>query len=372
MLPKPYKNPQEVESYRPITLLSCLSKLLEQIIKHRLILFAETHHLFPKNQAGFRKGRCTTDNLLHLTEDVSTNLYHSRKTALVVFDIKQAFDSVWHHSLWFKLKKMGILDYLWQWCKAFLSGRKSLIDLNSFTSETFELHRGTPQGSPLSPLLYILYTSDSLTLIPNHTISNLFADDTALWSSFHRTQGLQIRLQGSIDAFSCWCRLWKLELQGEKTKLIRFTNHPRKKYPPLLLYINYSQIKETDSVKYLAVTFDKSLNFNKRADDICKKTNTRLDLTRYLSKNVDSTGERALLLVYNSLIRSVISYASPIFMIGGKSFWDKMQIIQNKGLRLALHVPPYTSSNYIHQQLNQTAILTYCEHQTNKYLNQAI
>ena len=253
LLPKPEKNPHEVQSYRPITLLSCLGKLIERIIKHRLTLFAESHNLLLNNQAGFRKGRCTNDNLLHLTHDVSSNLHQSRKVALVVFDIKQAFDSVWHNGLLFKLKQMRTPDYLWQWCKQFLNGRTSLIELNSSISDTFELRRGNPQGSPLSPLLYILYTSDSLLSIPNHTISNLFADDTVLclWSSAPTTRRLQIRLQESIDAFSSWCHMWKLELQGERTKLIRFTNHSRKKYPPLDLFVNNSEVKETDFLKYL-------------------------------------------------------------------------------------------------------------------------
>ena len=322
LLPKPNKNPHVVQSYCPITLLSCLGKLIERIIKHRITLFAEFHHLLPNSQAGFRKGRCTNENLLHLTHDVSSNLHQSRKVVLVVFDIKQAFDSVWYNGLLFKLKQMRTPDYLWQWCKQFLNGRTSLIELNSSISHTFELRRGTPQGSLLSPLLYILYTNDSLLSNSNHTICNLFAEDTALWSSAPTTRGLQIRLQESIDAFSSWCHMWKVELQGEKTKLIRFTNHPRKKYPPLRLFLNNSEVKETDFLKYLGVTFDKSLTLNKHANDIRMKASTRLGLLRYLSKNVDHDGERALLLVYNSLIRSVLSYAAPVLMIANMSYWE--------------------------------------------------
>ena len=176
LLPKPDKNPHEIQFYRPITVLSCLGKLIERIIKHRLTLFAESHHLLPN----------TNENLLHLTHDVCSNLHQSRKVALVDFDIKQAFDSVWHNGLLFKLKQMRIPDYLWQWCKQFLNGRNSLIELNASISDTFELRRGTPQCSPWSPLLYILYTSDSLLSIPNHTISNLFADDTRIANSSTR------------------------------------------------------------------------------------------------------------------------------------------------------------------------------------------
>ena len=157
-----------------------------------------------------------------------------------------------------------------------------------------------------------------------------------------------------------------------KDKTDQIHQSPQEKYPPLLLFINKSQIEETDSLKYLGVTFDKSLTLNKHADEIRKKTNARLGLMRYLSRNVDKDGDQALFLVYNSLIRAVISYASPIFMIANTSYWDKIQIIQNKCICLALRIPPYTSSSYIHQKSNQTRIFTYCEQQTNNFPNRAI
>ncbi|CAF1690555.1 unnamed protein product [Adineta ricciae] len=89
---------------------------------------------------------------------------------------------------------------------------------------------GTPQGSPLSPLLYIMYTADSMNGIPTHTEHGLFADDTALWTSGHTLTSLRSRLQKSIDAFESWCKSWKLKLQPTKTELIHFSLHPRKKY----------------------------------------------------------------------------------------------------------------------------------------------
>ncbi|CAF4401221.1 unnamed protein product, partial [Rotaria sp. Silwood2] len=104
------------------------------------------------------------------------------------------------------------------------------IEIENILSRPFNLNSGTPQGSPLSPLLYIIYTADSMNGIPEHTEHGLFADDTALWTSSNTTTSLSSRLQQSIDAFQSWCKSWKLKLQPTKTELVHFTVHPRKKH----------------------------------------------------------------------------------------------------------------------------------------------
>ncbi|CAF3890019.1 unnamed protein product, partial [Rotaria sp. Silwood1] len=97
--------------------------------------------------------------------------------AVILFDIKAAFDSVWHDGLIYKLNELRLPQYVMNYLS------------------------GTPQGSPLSPLLYIIYTADSMNAIPDHTEHGLFADDTALWTSSNTTTSLNSRLQQSIDAF---------------------------------------------------------------------------------------------------------------------------------------------------------------------------
>ncbi|CAF1229256.1 unnamed protein product [Didymodactylos carnosus] len=203
LIQKPDKDPNDPTTYRPIS----LDKLMERLVEQMLNEFAEQHHLLPNYQAGFRQQRSTTDNLLHLKHDVDVNLYKNKQTALIVFDNKRAFDSVWFNGLLHKLKKMNVPEYLWIWICQFLSDRKALIEYKYTISTTFTMRRGTPQGSPLLPLLYILFTSDSLFTIPSHSNSNLFADDTALWSSANTTKSLSIRLQESVDEFVKWCRL---------------------------------------------------------------------------------------------------------------------------------------------------------------------
>ncbi|CAF0955956.1 unnamed protein product, partial [Didymodactylos carnosus] len=316
LIQKPDKDPNDPTTYRLISLLSCLGKLMERVVKQRLNDFAEQHHLLPNYQAGFRQQRSTTDNLLHLKHDVDVNLYKNRQTALIVFDIKQAFNSVWFNGL--------------------------------------------------------LY-SDSLSTILSRSNSNLFADDTALWSSVNTTKSLSIRLQESVDEFVKWCRLWKLEIQANKTKMIHFTKHPRRRLKvPISIIINGQQIQQHDTVKYLEIVFDRQMRFNKQIDEIKRKASTRLGVLRYLAKNSADNSERALLTVCKNIVRLVLSYASPIFWNVDQNYWEKLQIIQNKGLRHALRVPFYTSGTYVHQQLQQETIFDYCKRQPTNYLNKRI
>jgi len=232
LLLKPKKNKQHPSSYRPISLLSCLGKLLEKIIKQRLMLEVESRHILPEHQAGFRSKKSTIYNIVRLERYANAQLHHPkgrRHSAVIFFDIKAAFDSVWHDGLIYKLHDLRLPQYLTNYLISFLHNRNATIEIENVLSRSFDLDSGTPQGSPLSPLLYIIYTADSMNGIPQHTEHGLFADDTALWTSSNKISSLSSRLQQSIDAFESWCKSWKLKLQPSKTEMIHFNTHPRKK-----------------------------------------------------------------------------------------------------------------------------------------------
>ena len=208
LLLKPKKDKQHPSSYRPISLLSCMEKLLEKIIKQSLLKELKRRKILPEHQAGFRPDKSPIYNIVRLERFAKSKLIRRRHAAVSLFDIKAAFDSVWHDGLIYKLHDLRLPQYLVNYLIYFLNNRTAAIELENILSHPFNLDSGTPQGSPLSPLLYIIYTSDLMNGIPMHTQHGLFADDTALWTSSNTTSSLKTRIQQSIDEFQKWCTTW--------------------------------------------------------------------------------------------------------------------------------------------------------------------
>ena len=276
-----------------------------------------------------------------------------RHSAAVLFDIKAAFDSVWHDGLIYKLNDFRLPPYIIKYLISFLQNRIATIDIENILSRPFHLKSGTPQGSPLSPLLYIIYTADSMNGISTHTEHELFADDTALWTSANTITYLTSRSQQSVDAFESWCKSWKLKLQLTKTELIHFSIHPRKKYEhPVEIKVENTIIKPQDYIRYLGVTIDKRLEWQNHLDHIELKISPRIGLLRYLSRTAYEPNNKTIINIFKSLVRTIIIYDFPVLLTADQNVGKRLQIIQNKAIRAALGLPIYTSVEYIHKISN--------------------
>ena len=162
MLHKAVKPEDLVRSYRPLSLTSCLGKLLEKAVADNLSNWAESNKKFNKQQNGFRKNRSTNDNLFKLLETVKLGFCKGHTTTGIFLDVEKAFDQVWFDGLLYKLTLMGLNRKLIRWISNFLYQRKLIISINDQLSDPIiPIHR-VPQGSPLSPILFILYVSDFL------------------------------------------------------------------------------------------------------------------------------------------------------------------------------------------------------------------
>jgi retron-type reverse transcriptase len=169
MIPKKDGYSPNPLNYRPISLVSCIGKVVERIINARLMRFLEAFNLISKMQSGFRKGRSTKDNLLFLTQKVTEAMARGKKCLAIFFDIAKAFDKVWHDELIYKMIKLGVPRYIILWVKIFLTNRNFKVRVNECLSPSSPISAGVPQGAPLRPILFSIFIND----IPLHNERNI-------------------------------------------------------------------------------------------------------------------------------------------------------------------------------------------------------
>ena len=203
---KKNKNPEAVSSYRPISLTSVIGKWLERMITNRLRHFLETKQLLNQAQAGFRARRSTEDQLITLSQTISHG-FHSKaikRTLITLIDYSQAFDTVWRNNLLMKMVNMKIPNRFMRWIQNWMSNRLAYVTVNQKTSKRNLMEQGVPQGSVLSPLLFIVYINDITKNLEPRTNASLFADDDALYTTNSSLDNAQKKMQKSLNSVEEW------------------------------------------------------------------------------------------------------------------------------------------------------------------------
>jgi hypothetical protein len=196
-LHKTGKPTNQPNSYRPIALTSQLGKTLERILKNRLMDYCEKHQILPPQQSGFRKKRSTLDHLTTLQQEI-LNTHKERRTELIgiFLDIEKAYDMLWHEKLLSRMGDLGISNKMYNLVKSFLADRRLIVRVGSKTSREHKLENGVPQGSVLSPLLFLIMLS-GLQHVVRHTKIMNFADDTSLIGKVQtKYRGSKANLEG--------------------------------------------------------------------------------------------------------------------------------------------------------------------------------
>ena len=227
VLPKPNKTAaqkQRANAWRPISLLNCMGKIMEAIVGQRLADVAERHGLLPPEQFGNRPARSTELAIKFVTNAVHTAWAWRSKASLLQLDLKGAFDTVHHGALIAELEKAGFPPSLLKWLLSFLSGRIADLTFDG-ASKTFDVPCGVPQGSPLSPILFILFLRplyDKLRRSPNVQVVG-YADDTNI-IAYARTHTACIRaLENAWDTAAEWAYSMGMEFEPAKCELLHFT-----------------------------------------------------------------------------------------------------------------------------------------------------
>ena len=220
-IPKAGKDLTDPGSYRPISLLSCVGKVVEKLVNTRLNWFLETQNKFSTTQCGFRKRRSTEDLLVRLEHQIRSCLVNRQVTISLFFDLQQAFDSVSHDHLIFKLAEAGVEGNMLAWIQEFLKDRTYSVIVGNQKSDARTLNIGLPQGLNLSPTLFNLMVGDIPHL--DQTLLLEYADDLSLTVTADSLVEAIRLIRIAIARIEQWTDTWLLTLNPTKTKAMCFT-----------------------------------------------------------------------------------------------------------------------------------------------------
>ncbi|KAJ8494781.1 hypothetical protein ONZ51_g2095 [Trametes cubensis] len=271
------------KAYRPIALEDTSSKVIESVIARRLAALAEEHQLLPPNHFGGRPHRTTTDAVLHLTQFIKDSWRRGKVTTVLYLDITSAFPAVNHRRLLHNLRRRRVPEPIVRWIADFLRNRRTQLKFDDFTSDPLQADCGLPQGSPLSPILYLFYSSDLLEIFDPKDRSCLslgYIDDTAVAVSSGSIESNIRALSHTSPLLLRWSDRHACRFDIGKFQLVHHTRYePR--YNPLPLQIGTHTIVPRDSALYLGIIVDRRLRWREHVEAaVAKGTAAVLAISR--------------------------------------------------------------------------------------------
>ncbi len=315
------------ENYRPIALLSCLSKIAERCIANHLQHYLITNNILTERQSGFIPGDSTANQLLYITNSINKSFDEGSDAIGIFMDISKAFDRVSHKALMFKLKQIGITGRLLKWFKSYLSNRKQRVIINGSISKTQKVNAGVPQGSVLGPILFLIFINDIVEQVQNDI--RLFADDTFLFRVCTNIQTAVQSLNDDLKQIATWAKTWLVEFNPNKCYVMHFTT---KQKPEVLPDIHFQDRILTVLLKHkhLGVFLTPNLSWTAHIDYIISKGSKRLGQIAQLKNKLS---RKTINTLYLSLVRPILEYSCIIFTNLTQRDANRLEILQNKAAR---------------------------------------
>ena len=347
---KPNLDRNFLKNYRPVSNLSFISKLIENVVTKQLNSYMNSEGFSNVNQSTYRRLHSTETAPMKIQNDIAASMDSGKAVALTLLDLSPAFDTIDHNILFHCLKDwFGVDGTVLGWIKAYLSNHRQKVKIGNSFSDAFSLPYGVPQGSVLGPLLFTLYATPLSNIISSFNVTHhLYAQDTQVYLALdHRNFDSSFaELTECLTCVEKWMDGVKLKLNPEKTEFIIIGDRQTResliqKFPTQLLG---NSISPTDTLKNLGVTFDSGNTFTSHITKLCHACYYHLRDLRRICKFL-SVGTAALL--EHSMISSRLEYCNSLLYGVSKCNVAKLQKIQNILCRIVFrfdrtsHVIPF-------------------------------
>jgi hypothetical protein len=344
------------DNYRPISLLSTLSKVLEKIVSVQLVNHLDRNNILYEHQYGFQRNKSTEHSIIHALNYISRAMNDNKYCIGVFFDLKKAFDVCSHSILLMKLSKMGVVGTALQWFKSYLSDRSQIVDINGNQSKAKEINISILQGSILGPILFLCYINDLHRVTDLLTL--MYADDTFTLESGDDLTALINKVNTEINKMAVWFRANKLAVNITKTKYMIFRMKSKKidiNTPDLIYnenepntpvdnnlitvlerYHDNHQNSECRTYKYLGIHLDEHLTLDTHISNVINKVTSSLYCIKQAKHIIPPKGMKAL---YFALIHSYLSNCTAIMY--GCTAKNKQRLVktQKKAIRIITGSP---------------------------------
>ena len=329
---------EDLSSYRPISNLNFISKIIERIIHTRISNHLKTFPSLSPFQSAYRPFHSTETALLRIQNDLLLAMDNRKVSALILLDLSAAFDTIDHSILLSRLSSyFGISGLALKLLTSYLQNRTQTVCINSHLSSPSLLSTGIPQGSVLGPMLFTLYTTPlSYILQKSGAFFHFYADDTQLYISFppalsHKPLSV---LSSTLDLVHTWFTNNRLCLNPSKTEyLVIGTRCQRSKLSTTALSISGNIIEPVKSARNLGIIFDSELSLCKHISSICQTSFYHIRQLRQIRSSIDINSATILA---NALIHSKLDYCNSLYYSLPNSTIHRLQLVQNSLARVVI------------------------------------
>ncbi|KAK3520314.1 hypothetical protein QTP70_021348 [Hemibagrus guttatus] len=350
ILKKPALDPSDISNYRPVSLLSFLSKILESVVCNQLSDYLMQNNLHDPNQSGFKAAHSTETALLAVTEKLHAARSAKLSSVLILLDLSAAFDRVNHKTLLSTLRSLGICGTAWEWFASYLDGRSYQVTWKGLTSAPRRLSTGVPQGSVLGPLLFSLYTHSLGKVISSHGFSyHCYNDDTQLIFSFPPSNTTtSARISACLADISSWMTAHQLKLNPSKTELLIIPGDPSPAQD-LAISLSNSMISPSATARNLGVTMDHQLSFSSHVTNVTRSCRFLLYNIRRIRPFLSTQATQVLV---QSLVISRLDYCNSLLAGLPLNAIRPLQMNQNAAARVVFNLPKFSHTTPLLRSLH--------------------